>query len=569
MADLQTIAETWLSAFAVAAFSVDVAATVDTFLPDGWLRDALVFTWNTRSLEGHEKIAAYLRDTLPSAHLSNFKLDLTPGLQPEVVLESGVGAAFTFETPRCLGRGYVYLLKDGVSARWKALSVFMSVAEIKGHEERGYELGTYGGHTISWEEVNEARRSEIESGPYAVIIGAGQTGLHIASRFRQMDIPSIIVEKHQTVGDQWRQRYPTLSLHTTKNHHTLLYQPYPRNWPKYTPRDKVADWLKQYAESQDLIVWTNSYIQPQPTYDLVKKRWRILVNRNGIEVELHPAHIIVAIGTLGAPWIPDVPGRDEFKGDVLHACKYMGGHPYVGQDTIVVGAGNTAADICQDLSFQGARSVTMVQRSSTCIVSSKTVATQMARAFPDDVPYDICDFKFAAMPINLQRKLARAQESVMWEREKELHDQLRKGGLKLNMGRDGSGQHFLIFERIDVGCGPLIGAGKVKVKQGVEIKCFTKSGVVFTDDSEKEADLVVFATGYMDPRQSLKETFGSRLMEQTSPLWGLDEEGELRGAYKPTGHPGLWYGAGDFAISRHLSKQLALQIKATQLGMIP
>jgi len=387
-----------------------------------------------------------------------------------------------------------------------------------------------------------------------------------------MDIPSIIVERHSTVGDQWRQRYPTLSLHTTRNHHTLLYQPYPRNWPKYTPRDKVANWLEQYAESQDLIVWTSSHILPTPIYDTASKKWHVVVSRNGDEVELRPAHIVIAIGTLGAPWVPEIPGRDDFRGEVLHASKYMGGQPYAGKNTIVVGAGNTAADMCQDLSFRGAKSVTMVQRSSTCVISSKTVAAGMEKAFPDSMPLEICDFKFAAMPISLQRSLARAQEAAMWDREKELHDDLKRGGLKLNMGKDGSGQHFLIFERaggfwIDVGCGPLIGTGKVKVKQGVEIKRFTEKGVVFTDDSELDAEVVVFATGYLDPRQSLKEIFGANAIDQTSPLWGLDDEGEIRGAYRPSGHPGIWYGAGDFAISRALSKQLALQIKAIQLGM--
>ncbi|KZT01059.1 FAD/NAD-P-binding domain-containing protein [Laetiporus sulphureus 93-53] len=574
MVDLQDVADAWLTKFAVAVFSGDVAATVDCFIPNGWLRDVLIFTWDTRSLEGREKIAAYLQDTLSSAHISNFKLDEKPGLKPEHALDRAVATGFTFETPDRTGRGYAYLVKDDGSSEWKALSVFMMVEEIKDHEELGPELGVYGGHTLSWEEVNAARRAAIESDPYVVIIGAGQTGLNIAARFKQMNIPTIVVERNRRVGDQWRQRYPTLSLHTTRAHHTLLYQPYPLNWPKYTPRDKVADWLEQYVHSQDLIVWTNSHILPDPIYDVKEKRWHIVVSKDGSEVKLNPAHTVICVGTLGAPSIPDVPDRDVFQGDVIHASTYKGGEPYAGKKTIVVGAGNTSADICQDLSFRGAKSVTMVQRSSTCVVSSKTIAGVMSVAFPDGVPYEICDIKYWSMPLNLQRKMARAREALMWETEKDLHDQLKKGGLKLNMGRDGSGQHFLIYERsggfwIDVGCGPLIGSGTVKVKQGVELKRLTKNGAVFTDDSEVEADLVVFATGYLDPRDSLKETFGKETIEQTSPLWGLDEEGEIRGAYRRSGHPGIWYGAGDFSMSRPLSKQLALQIKAIQLGMMP
>ncbi|KZT70031.1 FAD/NAD(P)-binding domain-containing protein [Daedalea quercina L-15889] len=546
MTDLQEKANTWLTKFALAAFQADIDAVTDCFLPGGWLRDVLLFTWNTRSLEGREKIAAYLTNTLPPLHLSNFKLDTEDGLKPEPYLSDGLATGFTFETLDRRGHGYAYLRPDG--DEWRALAVFTMVTDIKGHEETGHELGTYNGHTLSWEEA---------------VVGAGQTGLHIAARFKQMNIPSLVVERHAVVGDQWRQRYPTLSLHTTKNHHTLLYQPYPKNWPTYTPRDKVADWLKQYVESQDLVVWTKSQILPGAKYNSEAKRWHVVVRKDDKDIELHPVHIVVATGALGAPRIPDVPGADIFKGTVFHASKYMGGQPYTGKDCIVVGAGNTSADLCQDLSFRGAKSVTMVQRSSTCVIDISTVAGAMVKGYPDGVPYEICDIRFNSMPINLQRAMARQREAEMWEREKPLHDQLRKGGIKLNMGTDGSGQHFLTFERsggtpyrVDVGCASLIESGEVKVKQGVEVKRFTESGVIFDDDSVLPADLVIWATGYLDPRLSHRETYGADIIDNTSPLWGLDEEGEIRGAYKPTGHPALWYAGGDFASSRFMSKQL-------------
>ncbi|KAI0941996.1 hypothetical protein AcW1_009664 [Taiwanofungus camphoratus] len=568
---MEEIAATWLSEFALAVCSGDVAATVALFLPHGWLRDVLVFTWDTRSLEGHEKIASYLSNTLPSAQITNFRLDGQPGLRPEAALDTGVATGFTFETEDRRGHGYVYLLSDNSSGKWKALSVLMMLEDIKGHEELGPEPGVYGGHTLSWEEVNAARRAKIESNPHVVIIGGGQTGLHIAARFKQMDIPSIIVERNATIGDNWRMRYPTLSLHTTRNHHTFLYQPYPRNWPMWTPRDKVANWMQQYADSQDLVIWTNSHIVGKASYDSVSKTWNVAVNRDGTEVELHPRHIVMAVGILSTPRIPDIPGGHAFRGEVMHASKYMGGQPFAGKRTIVVGAANTSADICQDLAFRSAQSITMVQRSSTCVISIRTVESAMGSAYPDSMPLEVCDLKFSAMPLGLQRKLMKTQEALLWEREKDLHALLKKGGLKLNMGKDGTGQHFLVHERaggIDVGCAELIGSGRVKVKQGVEIDRFTENGVVFTDGSELEADLVVFATGYGDPREDIKDIFGADVIDRTSPLWGMDEEGEIRGIFRPSGHPALWYGGGDFAISRFLSKQLALQIKAIELGMM-
>lgn len=167
---LKDIAEDWLRSFALAAFRGDVSEVVKTFLLNGWLRDALVFTWDTRSLEGHDKISAYLLNTLSSAHLSNFKLEDRPGLLPERVLDdAGIGAGFTFETPDRHGRGYFFLLQDDASEEWRALTVYVAVEDIKGHEELGREAGVYGGHTIAWEEIYAARRSAIESDPHVVI----------------------------------------------------------------------------------------------------------------------------------------------------------------------------------------------------------------------------------------------------------------------------------------------------------------------------------------------------------------------------------------------------------------
>ncbi|PCH45143.1 FAD/NAD(P)-binding domain-containing protein [Wolfiporia cocos MD-104 SS10] len=585
----ESIVSDWLARFGVAAFNGDIHGLLDTILPFGWLRDALIFTWDTRALEGHERIAVYLQDRLARTHLANFKVDERPGLRPERVrlgtldgdgsdteasgVGEGVTAGFSFDTPDRTGRGFVYLLQEKDTNVWKALSVFLNLEEIKGHEEAGAEAGVYGGHTIAWEEVYAERRAETERNPHVVVVGGGQTGLQIAARFKQMNIPTVVVERHKTIGDQWRQRYPTLSLHTIRNHHTFLYQPYPRNWPLYTPRDKVADWLKQYAESQDLVVWTSSHLEPTPTYDRDTKRWTVAVNRAGSLVTVHPAHIVIAIGTLGAPRIPDIAGRDRFRGTIMHASTYMGGHPFKGKNAIVVGAGNTSADICQDLVVRGASTVTMVQRSSTCVVSIKNVREGMFHAYPDGMPLEIADLKFNAMPMNLQRRFARKREPEMWARESDLHAKLRKGGVKLNMGRDGSGQHFLIYERVggfwtDVGVADMIESGQVKIKQGKELVHFEENTVTFSDGSQLPADLVVFATGYLDPRVSLKELFGAEVVDNAGPLWGFDEEGEITGCYRPTGHPGFWYGAGDFSMSRFMSKQLALQIKAIELGII-
>jgi len=119
-----------------------------------------------------------------------------------------------------------------------------------------------------------------------------------------------------------------------------------------------------------------------------------------------------------------------------------------------------------------------------------------------------------------------------------------------------------------VGCAELIRSGKVKVKQGVEIARFNDRSVVFTDGSSLEADAVIFATSYEGIADTMRTIFGDEAIDRVGPVWGIDKEGELRGCYRPTGHPGLWFTAGEFSVSRSLSKQLALEIKAIELGLL-
>ena len=114
---------------------------------------------------------------------------------------------------------------------------------------------------------------------------------------------------------------------------------------------------------------------------------------------------------------------------------------------LVVGAGNTAIDICQDLATQEPGSVTMVQRSSTCIVSRSHVRQMLEHLWPPGVPTDVCDLKVASVPTGFLKKTLIAQQEQVLEDEKVLHDKLKKAGIKLNMGKEGAGQPLLIVER--------------------------------------------------------------------------------------------------------------------------
>ncbi|KAI1793660.1 dimethylaniline monooxygenase (N-oxide-forming) [Ganoderma leucocontextum] len=537
------VSSQWLSQCSSALQTADVKAFVDLFLPSGWLRDILVFTWDIRSLDGREK-------------------------------EFGVEFAFTFECEHGHGRGYARLALDADGV-YRAFTVLTELADLRGHEELSTlplrdDVTGVPGKDMQKDYANMVR--SIEANPHVIIVGAGQTGLQVAARFKQMNIPTLVIERDARIGDTWRKRYPSLTLHSARKHHTLLYQPFPANWPEFTPRDKLADWLEHYASIQDLIVWTNSELKPHPTYNAKDQRWEVTVVRNGIEVHLRPSHLVFATGTLGRPVVPDVLGMEAFQGRIFHSSRFPGGALFASRHAVVVGAGNSSIDVCQDLVLRNAASVTMVQCSTTCIMSRDYVCDAIRATFPEDVPLDIADFRFLSIGLGQRKKMAVENQASVWEANRELHEKLRKGGVSFNLGPEGQGVYPLVFERLggmDKGGADLIADGRIKVKSLVSLQRFTKNSVVLGDGTELPADVVVFATGYSHIRETNTELLGEDVLNKTEEVYGLDNEGELKGSYRPCGHPGLWFATGEFSISRCLSKALVSTITILRSLALP
>ena len=132
------IFQAWLTAFITAVSATRSDDVAKLFLPHGWFRDILTFTWDLRALRGPAKISAFLNEHLPSLTLQNIRPDTDPFLLPHYVPESNqsiIEAAFTYETPIAYGRGYVQLAKVAPGQGWLALLVCITLTDLKGHEE--------------------------------------------------------------------------------------------------------------------------------------------------------------------------------------------------------------------------------------------------------------------------------------------------------------------------------------------------------------------------------------------------------------------------------------------------
>lgn len=121
---------------------------------------------------------------------------------------------------------------------------------------------------------------------------------------------------------------------------------------------------------------------------------------------------------------------------------------------------------------------------------------------------------------------------------------------------------------IDVGCSSLIASGQIKIKQGVEISRVNPHSISFSDNSELEADEIVFATGFQNMKETARVVFGNQVAGKVCDVWGFDQEGEVRGMWRRSGCEGFWFFGGNLALCRFFSRLLALQIKGLEVGLM-
>lgn len=353
--------------------------------------------------------------------------------------------------------------------------------------------------------------------------------------------------------------------------------PFPEHWPVFTPKDKLAEWFECYAKILELNVWTKS--EPESaSYDPVQQHWTVKINRTtptGVETRtLHPKHIIQATGHAGKKYMPAIPGMDAFQGSVIcHSSEFPGAQTSgTGKRAVVIGACNSSHDICQDYHEQG-YDVTMVQRSTTCVVSSEAAAEILLGAVyeeggPDNEDGDLWMWGHPAETLKaLHADLCEKQQ----EKDAKLLEGLEKVGFKLDKGPDDCGLFYKYLQRgggyyFDVGASQLVIDGKIKVKHA-DVSEILPNGVKFSDGTELEADEIVFATGYENMKTQARIVFGDEIGDKVNDVWGFDEHGEIRSLWRKSGHPGFWFHGGNLAMCRYFSRLLALQIKAQLLDL--
>jgi putative flavoprotein involved in K+ transport len=576
----QAVAD-WLDQFNAALADRDADAASNLFATTCFWRDLVALTWNIKTVEGRDGVRDMLEHTLDSAAPEDFRTS-----EPPTEADGVTEAWLEFETAVGRGRGHLRLKDD------EAWTLLTTLYELKGHEEpRGPSRPKGAEHGInadreSWLERRRRELSELghTRQPEVLIVGGGQGGIALAARLRQLDVPAIVVDRHPSPGDQWRRRYKSLCLHDPVWYDHLPYIKFPENWPVFSPKDKIADWLEMYTRVMEINYWSSTEAK-SARYDDEAGEWDVIVERDGEAVNLRPKQLVLATGMSGKPNRPQIPGQDVFGGEQQHSSEHPGPDAYAGKRVVVVGSNNSAFDICGALYEVGA-DVTMVQRSSTHISRSDSLmeiglgALYSEEAVASGVTTEKADLIFASIPYRIMHEFQIPLYEQMRERDRDFYERLERAGFWHDWGEDGSGLFMKYLRRgsgyyIDVGAADLIADGKVKLAHG-QIDHLTEDAVVLQDGTELPADLIVYATGYGSMNGWAAELISQEVADQVGKVWGLGSdtakdpgpwEGEQRNMWKPTQVKALWFHGGNLHQSRHYSLYLALQLKARAVGI--
>ncbi|HEY8030271.1 MAG TPA: NAD(P)/FAD-dependent oxidoreductase [Gaiellaceae bacterium] len=301
-----------------------------------------------------------------------------------------------------------------------------------------------------------------------VIVGAGSAGLATAALLRRDGLDPLVLEAGPEPGAAWRERYDRLRLHTPRLLSGLPGRRIPRRYGRWVRRDDLLEYFVEYAAFHGVELRTGTRVER------IEPGWRLETPAGPIEA----ATVIVATGYNGAPFVPDWPGRDSFSGDLIHSSQYRNPAPFRARDVLVVGAGNSGAEIATDVADGGAARSRLSVRTPPQIVRRATVG----------IPAQLIGIGIRKLPPGWVDPFSIAQRKLS------IPDLAGQG---LPRPVQGIRTSFLATGTtpiLDVGIVDAVRRGRVEVVAAVER--FDGSGVVLADQSRIAPDAVIAATGF-------------------------------------------------------------------------
>ena len=326
------------------------------------------------------------------------------------------------------------------------------------------------------------------------MVGGGPAGLATSAELRRRGIKHVVLERGDAVGHSWRNLYDSLTLHTGKHLSSLPRMPFSRNVPLFPSRGDFVDYLQRYVEVLELPVETGRTVT-----EVVREgnEWRVRTDRGDVLADT----VVIATGIVAGPRMPTVPGRERFRGRIMHSIEYRRPAGFQGRRVLVVGVGNSGGEIGSELANAGAK-VTVAVRSGANVVPLKIAG----------IPIQYLAFAMRGLPAGARRAIAGVVGRIT---------ELRRGKPVLPKPAHGPLDSIPLigFNLVDA-----ISAGRVTVRGG--IAAFTETGVRFIDGTEEPFDDVIFATGFtpaLGPLGSLVRTDAKGFALRTDRVTSADQ----------------------------------------------
>jgi len=366
-------------------------------------------------------------------------------------------------------------------------------------------------------EVRAAAGAEANAGSESevIVVGGGASGLSAAGALARRGIASTVLEQDPQIGGTWARRYDRLHLHSVRRFSGLAHFPIPSRFPTYLSRDDVVAYLQEYARRLDVRIVSGVVVR-RIRMDPASGGWVVETNGGDRWAQV----VVVATGQYRHAIIPAWPGRAVYGGRLSHSSRYANAAPYVGRRVLVVGAGNSGAEIATELADRGAAHVAISIRTPPVIVPRD----------PFGMPVQRTSILLSALPPAIANRIGQMTARLT------VGDLTRYGIPRAEFVPYTTRRIPLI----DVGFVDAVKRGRIEVKAALER--LTETGASFADGTCDSFDAIIAATGYSTGLDALVDAPGV-----------LEEHGEPRTpSGEPTLHPGLYFVGFTHSLRGHL-----------------